>query len=71
MQQEQERSRSLLVSSLQQEAGKWEGLLQEKEGHLAAALEEGQEKAMEKTGQAIKEVMLGRLATVLWGCWVQ
>ena len=56
MQQEQERSRSLLASSLQQEVGKWEGLLQEKEGHLTAALEEGQAKAMEKTEQAIKEV---------------
>ena len=59
MQQEQERSRSLLVSSLQQEAGKWEGLLQEKEGHLAAALEEGQVKAVEKTEQAIQEVLVG------------
>ena len=59
MQQEQERSRSLLVSSLQQEVGKWEGLLQEKEGHLTAALEEGQAKAMEKTEQAIKEVCAG------------
>ena len=59
MQQEQERSRSLLVSSLQQEVGKWEGLLQEKEGHLTAALEEEQAKAMEKTEQAIKEVCAG------------
>lgn len=63
MQQEQERGRSLLVSSLQQEVGKWEGLLQEKEGHLTAALEEGQAKAMEKTEQAIKEV--GRADDVL------
>ena len=67
MQQEQEQSRSLLVSSLQQEVGKWEGLLQEKEGHLTAALEDGQAKAMEKTEQAIKEVLLGRGVGCPWG----
>ena len=60
MQQEQERSRSLLASSLQQEMGKWEALLQEKEGHLTTALDEGQTKAAEKTEQAIQEVLRGR-----------
>lgn len=47
----------MLASSLQQEAGKWETLLQEKEGHLATALEEGQTKALERTEQAIQEVL--------------